>query len=189
MTQDILAQHAPWLDETFTDPRNAGLFPDGAPAEIQRELAARWKKENRLDLLAGLAERYGEDPVLAVIDAIIADSSRRGWERTGKEGGDNSLETFLQKLWGPLPELGFVFTQKKTGNVTQFRVTRCPLADLAREAGAQIWFYHLICLTDGPSVTGFNPRIEFARTRTIMQGHPDCDHRYIDHTAQPAGRV
>jgi predicted ArsR family transcriptional regulator len=183
MSSDFLAEHAPWLDETFTDPNNAALFPVGKPAEIQNELAARWKGGNRLALLNELAERYGAESLLAVIDAVIADTSRRSWERTAGEGGENSLEAFMQKLWGPLPDLGFVFTREKAGNRTQFRVTRCPLADLAREAGAQQWAYHLICLSDEPSVTGFNPRIKFSRTRTIMQGHPVCDHCYTDTTA------
>ncbi|MFN2297748.1 MAG: L-2-amino-thiazoline-4-carboxylic acid hydrolase [Anaerolineales bacterium] len=183
MTKDFLAEHAPWLDDTFSDPHNAALFPEGQPAVIQRELAGRWKSGNRLVLLNDLAERFGEEPLLAVVDAIIADTSRRGWERTAKESGENSLEAFIQKLWGPLPDIGFVFTSEKTGNRTQFHVTRCPLADLAKEAGAEKWGYHLICLTDEPSVTGFNPQITFSRTRTIMQGHPVCDHCYTDTAA------
>jgi hypothetical protein len=66
----------------------------------------------------------------------------------------------------------------RRGERTQFRVTRCPLAEMAREMAEEKWLYHLACLTDEPSVTGFNPGIAFERTQTLMQGHPVCDHCY-----------
>jgi hypothetical protein len=52
--------------------------------------------------------------------------------------------------------------------------------DAARELGAETWFRHLACMTDEPAVTGFNDRVVFTRTRTLMQGNADCDHCYTD---------
>jgi hypothetical protein len=52
--------------------------------------------------------------------------------------------------------------------------------DLAKKIGAEKWLYHLVCLTDEPSITGFNSKISFRRTQTLMQGYSECDHCYID---------
>jgi predicted ArsR family transcriptional regulator len=180
MTNDPIAETLGWLDGTVANPRNADLFPDGERSKIVRELAERWTRENRLDLLNGLAKQHGEEEVFAVIDAVVADNCRRDWGRMGREEADNSLTAFIRKLWGPLKDQGFEYTFETTGNVTTFRVTRCPIFDLARKAGAEKWLYHLVCLTDKHTSESFNPRIRFSRDHTLMQGHAYCDHRYTE---------
>ncbi len=181
MSKDYIAEYIGWLDGMITHPENPQLFRDEALLAIQKELADRWVNENRLELLNDLANRYGEERVLAVIDTIIDGNSRKNWAQQGKTV-DNSLDNFINLLWGPLKASGFEYTYETTGNKTQFLVTKCPMVTLARLAGAEKWLYHLVCLTDEPSVVGFNDQIEFTRTRTLMQGHPDCDHCYTDHS-------
>jgi hypothetical protein len=179
MSEDLIAEKTSWLDRMITHPDNASLFSDESLLEIQMELSTRWVNENRLELLNNLAGKYGQERVLVVIDTIIAANSRRDWAEEVK-GYENSLETFIKLLWEPLKEVGFAYTYKQEGTVTKFCVTRCPLADLAKQTSSERWMYHLLCLTDEPSVTGFNCNIRFSRTRTIMQGYPDCDHTYTD---------
>ena len=127
-----------------------------------------------------LPRRIGQECLLlnnVELAAIIAEDCRKSWKKTGEESG-NSLEKFIELLWGPLTGAGFAYTMDRRGERTQFRVTRCPLAELARTMGEEKWLYHLACLTDEPSVTGFNPGIAFERTQTLMQGDPVCDHCY-----------
>ncbi len=176
MKPDPIARELSWLDGIF--PRSdQNLFQDKTLRAVQSELSTRWTSENRLGLLNGLSSSFGEKAVMSVVDAIIADDCRKSWKKAGEESG-NSLDRFIELLWGPLTGAGFQYTMECRGNRTQFRVTRCPLAELAREIGEEKWLYHLACLTDEPSVTGFNPGISFERTQTLMQGHPVCDHCY-----------
>jgi len=179
MTTDVVAEQIGWMDGIFTHAENRNLFDDEEQLAIQSELSNRWVKENRLELLNDLRERFGEAAVFTVIDKIIDSNCRRDWEQIGKEK-DNSLENFIKILWEPLQESGFEYSFEKEGNSIKFRVTKCPMYDLAREIGAEKWFYHLLCLTDGPTVEGFNSRIEFNRTRTLMQGYADCNHCYTE---------
>ena len=177
MKPDPIARKLSWLDPLFErSPEN--IFQGKTERSIQQELSKRWKSENRLDLLNGLASRFGEETVMAVIDGIIASDCRKSWKKTGEDLGDNSLSKFIELLWEPLTGAGFEYSMERRGDRTQFRVTRCPLVEVARELGAGKWLYHLACLTDEPSVTGFNPGIAFERTQTLMQGHPVCDHCY-----------
>jgi len=179
MAKDLIAEQISWLDGMITDKENSTLFTDESQSAIQRELTDRWIEENRLELLNHLAERFGEEEVLAVIDRIIDANCRRDWEQVGKQKG-NSLELFIQLLWGPLQDAGFEYSCAKEGNEIKFRVIKCPMHDLARELGAEKWLYHLVCLTDEPSVVGFNSKVAFRRTQTLMQGYAECDHCYTD---------
>jgi predicted ArsR family transcriptional regulator len=179
MTTDVVAENASWLDDVFAHPENRELFDDEDRLAIQGELSNRWVQEDRLELLNELEDRFGEAAVLAVIDKIIDFNCRRDWGQVGREKG-NSLENFIRLLWEPLQESGFEYSFEKEGNSTKFRVTKCPMYKLAQEIGAEKWFYHLLCLTDGPAAEGFNNRIRFSRTRTLMQGYADCDHCYTE---------
>ncbi len=184
MTTDYIAEHISWLDKIITHPDNATLFADATQSAIQQELSARWINENRLDLLNELADKFSEADMLAVIDKIIFTNCQRNWRQIGLETGDNSLEKFLELLWGPLPEVGFEFTSEKKSNQTQFHVTQCSMYELAKALGAEKWLYHLVCLTDEPSVVGFNADVKFDRTKTLMQGHAYCDHCYTELSAE-----
>jgi predicted ArsR family transcriptional regulator len=179
MSKDYIAEQISWLDGIITHPENSTLFHDETQVVIQIELSNRWTQENRLELLNNLAHKFGEEGVLAVIDKIIYANCSRDWAQLGREK-DNSLDNFFKLLWEPLKDLGFEYSFAKEGNQTKFCVTQCPMYDLAKQIGAEKWFYHLLCLTDEPSVVGFNSKITFNRTRTLMQGYPDCDHCYTD---------
>jgi hypothetical protein len=152
MEKDYTAEQIGRLDGIFANPRNSNLFTAEHHTPIQNEFANRWVHENRLDLLHDLAKKYREEEVLAVIDKIIYENCKKDWEQLGL----------------------------KKGNKTKFCVTKCPMYDLAKKLSTEKWLYHLTCLTDEPAITGFNGRIKFARSRTLMQGYPDCDHCYTD---------
>jgi len=179
MSQDLIAEKISWLDRIITHPDNTALFDDKGQSSIQRELSTRWENENRLELLNDLAGTNGQERVLAVIDQIISASCKRDWEEAAREN-KNSLANFIKLLWEPLAKVGFEYTYKQEGNITRFCVTGCPMFELARQIGAEKWMYHLVCLTDEPSITGFNSGIRFSRARTLMQGFPDCDHTYTE---------
>jgi hypothetical protein len=181
MRDDPVARELTWLDGIFANPENRLLFQDGAQTEVERELSARWSGENRLELLNGLAAEFGEVAVLSVIDGVIDSNCRKDWREIGRKSG-KSLANFIKLLWAPLADMGFEYTYGQEGRETRFRVTRCPVASMAREMGAEKWLYHLACLTDEPSITGFNEHIRFSRSYTLMQGHELCDHRYQDTT-------
>ena len=179
MSKDYIAEQFAWMDELFTHPDNSNLFQDKIQSEIQRELTNRWVKENRLNLLNNLDNKYGEENVLIVIDKIISTNCSRDWKFIGKEKG-NSFDNFLKILCEPLKNEGFEFVYEKKDNITKFCVTKCPVYDIAKRFKAEKWLYHLACLTDEPTITGFNSNIKFSRTQTLMQGHPCCDHCYTD---------
>jgi hypothetical protein len=59
-----------------------------------------------------------------------------------------------------------------------FNVTGCLYAERYEALGVREFGYCLSCCRDNPFVEGFNPKIKFKRTQTIMEGAPYCDFRY-----------
>ena len=97
-----------------------------------------------------------------------------------KEGRKNDIEGIIRFLWEPLEEEGFRFSyEKKDDGNYQFKVTNCPIANIAKDSGIEEWMYLYMCLSDYSITEGYNPDIGFKRSKTIMQGDDYCDHCYF----------
>lgn len=177
---DLIEKYLPWLDGFYGNPDNAQLeFPDPTGPEIARELAAGWGNGDRLEFIRSLAGRWGEAAVYEVLGFIAMARAERDWRSLAAERGDDSYEAFKKALWEPLAGFGFEYSSEIHGKEERFRVTRCPHAAIAREQGLGKLFYHLACAPDPAMIKGFNPRIGFRRSRTLMEGADCCDHTYI----------
>jgi predicted ArsR family transcriptional regulator len=128
-------------------------------------------------LLRGLEERLG-DPVVAAVDDTMGEAVRAEWARLAEQTGSNTIEDLIRLLWEPLRAQGFEYTQEQRADGVQMRCTRCPVADRAREMHTADWMFRLDCGADEHIVAGFNPKIGFRRTKTLMQGNDCCDHFY-----------
>jgi predicted ArsR family transcriptional regulator len=131
----------------------------------------------RVDNLKALQEVFGEQ----VIEIITAQEGRKAeqmWQAIAQQHGRNDIRGIQETLWKLVVELGVEFTVTETPDSAQFHVTRCPMAEMARELGESEWGYVIYCSVDPDIVAGFNPAMGFSRTHTLMQGHPYCDHFY-----------
>ncbi len=150
-----------------------------AEKAIVKELVAGWGKTRTVDLLKGLSEKYGQAAPEAV-GKFVAESTKQDYAaigaRVAHEGTE--IEDFIQVLWGPLAEQGFVYTSETRGTDMEFHVTKCPLHSLAEMTGLHDWLFQLACATDFYSATSFSPKINFTRTKTLMEGCDCCNHCY-----------
>ncbi len=93
--------------------------------------------------------------------------------------GKNSIDDLVNVLWEPLREKGYAFTLEKTEPGVQVNCTACPFATMYRSLGGAEWGYALYCAVDEDLTKAFNPEIGFKRTKTLMEGHSNCDHFYF----------
>jgi predicted ArsR family transcriptional regulator len=128
-------------------------------------------------LLRGLQQRLG-DPVVAAVDDTMSGAIRAEWARLAAQNGSNTIGDLIRLLWEPLRAQGFEYTQEQRADGVQMRCTRCPMADGAHEMNIADWMFRLDCGADEHIVAGFNPKIGFRRTKTLMQGDDCCDHFY-----------
>ena len=103
----------------------------------------------------------------------------KNWQRIANESKDNDIATFVDILWNQLCRTeGIKFTiNEKNGNI-KIHCTYCPAVEEYKKLNALDWGYELYCKTDYYMVKGFNPKINFERTKTLMQGDQCCNHSY-----------
>lgn len=65
-----------------------------------------------------------------------------------------------------------------TDNVCQLKITNCLYAKTFRKENAGDIGYANTCYTDFKAAVTFNPKLKLERTKTLMEGHDFCDHRY-----------
>ena len=129
-------------------------------------------------LLHRLAEAYG-DGVYEVAREVIVDIAREQGASLAEQGGDDSLPSFAAGLaaWSADGALESELVEL-SDDTFAFDVTRCRYAEMYRALGMEELGATLSCDRDGSLIEGFNPNVEFRRTRTIMGGADRCDFRF-----------
>ena len=178
--RDEFLVHFGWIADQFEKHPIDDVFP---PGSVEHDILTRFRDglgvEDTEKLLRDLSTAYGEKAGQAVED-YLAVCLGENWAQIGKReaGKGTEIEDFINVLWEPLREEGFDLTIARESGSAALRVTRCPIHDLAERTGLHDWIYHLACATDFYTTPAFSPRIEFSRTKTLVQGHDCCNHRY-----------
>jgi len=178
IVNDPILEHFGW----FSGMRPVAEIFEAGTIEytIVAKLLEQWGKRDTAELLGELTDEYG-DAAGEAVKRYLALNLRVDWaevgEREAHEGSE--IDDFIRVLWEPLPAQGFEYTVERDADGTAtFCVTKCPIFELAERLGMHEWLYRLSCYTDYHSAPAFSDRIEFSRTKTLMEGHDCCDHRY-----------
>ena len=144
------------------------------------EAVRKYEFGTRVNDLNALRDVFGEQ-----VEEIVLESRAKkieaDWRKIAEEHGRNDIQGIKETLWTWVLDEGIEYEVTDTEEGTQFRVTRCPLAEMAQELGATDWGFICFCADDPPMVAGFNPKMGFRRTKTLMEGHDCCDHFYFMH--------
>ena len=143
----------------------------------QIEMMQKYYFKEKVDLLNAMKEKFGE----GVKDVILrqrAERMKKTWKDIAEKHGSNDCEALLKCLWETMIPDGFEYTYKKAETGMMMDITKCPLADMAKEFNAEYWGYIFYCCDDPNIVEGFNPNMDLIRTKTLMQGDNCCDHFY-----------
>lgn len=149
-------------------------------AEHLKALGAVRKSEfsARVDDLNALRAEFGPR-VEEIVRENRAKKIETNWHKIAEAHDRNDIQGMKETLWQWVLDEGIEYEFEDTAEGTQFRVTRCPLAEMAREIGAADWGFICFCADDPPMVAGFNPKMGFRRTKTLMEGDEYCDHFYF----------
>ncbi|MBU7018672.1 MAG: L-2-amino-thiazoline-4-carboxylic acid hydrolase [Theionarchaea archaeon] len=142
------------------------------------KICSSWRTPSRLEaLLNEWEEKFGPE-VHDMVREIIAKKTCKVWASIAKEEENNTIEDLIRILWGALREAGGEFSVEETKDGVQIYCTKCPIASAYKEIGREEYGLLFHCITDPYIVEGFNPEIEFRRTKTLMGGDDCCDHHY-----------
>ena len=130
-----------------------------------------------IDILDRMEKRFGPG-VYQIVEEMVAESTIARWSEIAEREESRTVADLIRLLWEPLKARGFEFSMEEKEDGIQVYCTKCALHDLAREIDGTDWMFYLKCASDPYIVQGFNPRILFRRTKTLMEGHDCCDHFY-----------
>jgi hypothetical protein len=147
----------------------------------QVSILARREIEARIlsPVMKAMIQEMGKERALAVLRPIIQSLARESGVQVAKLLGGNTLEDFARSLslWTREDALRIQVLEQSKSRY-RFNVTRCRYAEMYKELGISEYGVLLSCGRDSAMVEGFNPRIKFTRTRTLMEGADHCDFCY-----------
>jgi len=152
---------------------------DGAP---QQQGQQQQGQGAFIRFIKTLKEELGEDEIIRLLNIYSADFGRAIGEMQAERMPDTSFKTFVSQFRPP--RYSSILTHEvveDTEKAFGLRVTECCIAEVFHAAGVGGAIGHAaVCNMDYYWPTAFNPNLKMERTRTLMQGHDHCNHRYVD---------
>ena len=141
--------------------------------EIQAPIAAC--------LIRGFAGQMGLDRAVEVATVAIQADALEAGEAMARQYGGNSMAELgrvVREVWAEDDGMT-IDNLEETAHSLSFDVTRCGYAELYEKLGMKELGFCLSCSRDEPFTRGFNPHMRLIRTRTLMEGGPLCDFRFV----------
>ena len=149
---------------------------DPLPILQQRRIEANILKH----VYENLSERFGKEQAREIVQETVSQSAiEQGKTFADQIDGDPNLKDFydILPLWSRDGALEIDVLEASPDKL-DFNVKRCRYAEMYREMGIGEIGDLLSCQRDGDFCIGYNAKIEFRRTQTIMGGASHCDFRY-----------
>jgi hypothetical protein len=151
------------------------------PAGMTWEEVFRFSfQRNFIPLMKAIGERIGNEKLLGMLKEATSEMATKGMQRNRIP--NRNLATWVAGLKSPPPHMqhALVFEiVEDSPKAFEFRISQCLWAKAFREEQAADLGYAAICYPDYAVATGFNPKLKLIRTKTLMQGHDCCNHRYV----------
>ncbi|MFC2113333.1 L-2-amino-thiazoline-4-carboxylic acid hydrolase [Bacteroidota bacterium] len=151
--------------------------------KIKNEFSISWEKyfarwfNGQINWMKILARHIGKDEVIK-----IAKERADKWNASQKPNTEaKSVKDFILPAMDSDQYkncLDFEYVEF-TDQVCELKVKNCLWAKTWRSKNAGEFGYASVCHGDFSGATAFNPKLRMERTKTLMQGHDCCNHRYI----------
>ncbi len=133
-----------------------------------------------ISTLKALRDDIGRDKFLPMLQAAASRGAAEQVKQTAPPPPKNTLAALTslepEYFWSHVLTFQWV---ERTEKAAEIRVTECLWAATFRAAGAADIGYACTCHPDFATTTAFNPKLRMLRTKTLMQGHDCCNHRYV----------
>ena len=149
--------------------------------ELSSRDTTRMEYGDLIRFIRTLRSKVGDDQTVELLNADSAAYGQAVGEAQAKRALDTTFRTFTAQFRPP--NYADTLTHEvveDTAHAFSLRVTECVWAAVFRAAGLGGAIGHAaVCHMDYSWPTAFNPKFSMERTRTLMQGHDHCNHRYL----------
>jgi hypothetical protein len=143
-----------------------------------------------IPIAQGLAAEVEGEDFIEILKRAAADSATRRGRRVAQGLSSNDFAAFT--AWARDPDhfwqnvLTFEIVEDSE-RVFELRITQCLWAETFRKRGAVDMGYATVCHPDFAYCRAFNPKIKLVRSKTLMEGHDCCNHRWVYGTGPIVG--
>lgn len=154
-----------------------------AEVEQKTTLRRRVASQNRalIGFIKTLQAEMEEKELIRLLQVYSSEVGRQVGARQASNFPDTSFQTFVNTFRPP--RYADTLTHEvveDTATAFELRVTECVWAATYRDAGLGGEIGHAaVCHMDYSWPPAFNESIKMERSKTLMQGHECCNHRYI----------
>ncbi len=133
-------------------------------------------------VVQALRNEFGDPETIRLLNITSEDIGRQVGARQAQNSPDTSFQTFVQVFRPPNFEDSLTHdVVEDTEKVFGLEVRECISAEVLRSMGLDGEIGHaIVCNMDYYWPPAFNPAFKMERTKTLMQGHDICNHRYIN---------
>jgi hypothetical protein len=180
-----LGCHSLFAQEKSQDPQKPAekkhKFQEDSGMSFQEVFKFAYR--DHIEVMQFLAKEIGQDKFMEMLKRDGDEWAKREAQKDLKTLPANDFATFRaegrkkpDRFWEHVITSTII---EDTDRAIEQRVTECLWAKTYREAEAADLGYILCCYPDFASATAFNPKLKLIRTKTLMQGHDCCNHRYV----------
>ena len=155
-------------------------FQEDAKMTFEQVFAAAYRSD--VLIMNALAEKIGKDKFITMLKEASAETAAAEAKQLASSLPKNDLAGYVSVLKKPDYFWKHALTFEIVENTpTTFagKVTECIWAKTFRNFKAPDIGYAMICHPDFAMASAYNPKMKLIRTKTLMQGHDCCNHRYV----------
>lgn len=176
-TQQLLGSSRP--GESLLPQADAHKFDREMDRKISYKQWMQQRHNKYISILKHLEEDIGKEKLLDMLkQASYEDNVQLGKRLSGRI---RSLNAFAGPFRDENSGMGTTIVREiveDSDNAFEIRITACLTEVVFKEADAMDLGYACVCHADFGLPVGLNPKLKLIRTKTLMQGHDCCNHRY-----------
>jgi hypothetical protein len=157
-------------------------FDEALDRQFSTRELARVRADAMIRIIRTLREEMKDGEVIRLLNLTSEEMGRERGVAHAQSVSDPSFENFVA-AFRPLLSSNYLSGEvvEDGEKVFEMNVTECVWASVFREAGLDGDIGHAaVCNMDYAWPVAFNPAFRLKRTKTLMQGHECCNHRYLD---------
>jgi len=169
-------------DQTAAQAASSGF---SANADMTWEQAFKFRYQGYARLMRKLSSRIGNDQFLEMLREASSEVASEYSTLKAKSEPGRDLENFIlffttELMPRPIYRSALVWEiAERSQTALEIRVSQCLWANTFRAEDAAEIGYASVCYADYAGTTAINPKIRLIRTKTLMQGHDCCNHRFV----------
>ncbi len=138
------------------------------------EDAFTWRFGYYIDIMQRFAEYLGREKLIEMIMRAVDESA----ERSEPDDTEHTFTRYVASGKSAFENMMTWEIIEESDRVYEIEVTECLWAKTFQERDAADVGYATICYSDFSDAEAYHSKLKLERTKTIMQGHGCCNHRW-----------